>query len=144
MNTVRLCPSCGATLPSDAPQELCPQCLLKTVPPTKTATAQSGSSTSPSPDKLASHFPQLEILELIGRGGMGIVYKARQPKLDRIVALKILPAESGRDATFAERFAREARALAKLNHPGIVAIYDFGDVGPFYYFIMEFVDSANL
>jgi serine/threonine protein kinase len=114
--------------------------LLKTVP----ATAQPGASIPPTPAEIAQHFPQLEILELIGRGGMGIVYKARQPKLDRIVALKILPAESGRDATFAERFAREARALAKLNHPGIVAIYDFGDVGPFFYFIMEFVDGADL
>ena len=113
-------------------------------PATKTATAQSGSSTPPTLAEMAQHFPQLEILELIGRGGMGIVYKARQPRLDRIVALKILPAESGRDAAFAERFAREARALAKLNHPGIVAIYDFGDVGPFYYFIMEFVDGVNL
>src|SRR5437879_5897742 len=113
MNTIRLCPSCGAPLPTGAPEGPCPQCLLKTAPPTKTPTAQSGSSTPPTPAEIAQHFPQLDILELIGRGGMGIVYKARQPKLDRIVALKILPAESGRDATFAERFVREARALAK-------------------------------
>src|SRR5258705_1052059 len=108
MNTIGFCPSCRAPLPPDAKEGLCSQCLLKTAPATKTPTAQSGSSTPPTPAELVQHFPQLEILELIGRGGMGIVYKARQPKLDRIVALKILPAESGRDATFTERFAREA------------------------------------
>jgi serine/threonine protein kinase len=73
-------------------------------------------------------FPQLEILELIGKGGMGAVYKARQKELDRLVALKILPPGIGHDAAFAGRFAREARALAKLNHPGIVTLYEFGHV----------------
>src|SRR5262245_35711326 len=144
MNTIRLCTGCGATLSTGASEGLCPQCLLKTAPATPTASAGSGASTPPTPAEMAQHFPQLEILELIGRGGMGVVYKARQPKLDRIVALKVLPAEAGRDAMFAERFAREARALAKLNHPGIVAIYEFGDAGPFYYFIMEFVDGVSL
>jgi len=55
-----------------------------------------------------------------------MVYKARQPRLDRFVALKILPLDMRRDAAFAERFEREAKALARLNHPGIVAVYDFG------------------
>ena len=73
-----------------------------------------------------ANFPQLEILELIGKGGMGAVYKARQKELDRIVALKILPPGIGQDAAFAGRFAREAKALAKLNHPGIVTLYEFG------------------
>jgi serine/threonine protein kinase len=72
------------------------------------------------------HFPQLEIIELLGQGGMGAVYKARQPGLDRLVALKMLPPDAALDPTFAERFQREARALAKLNHPNIVAVYDFG------------------
>jgi len=93
---------------------------------------------------LTPHFPQLEILELLGQGGMGAVYKARQPGLDRLVALKILPPEAGRDTAFAERFAREARALAKLNHPHIVTVYDFGKASDFYYFVMEYVDGANL
>ncbi len=78
--------------------------------------------------ELAPLFPQLEILELIGKGGMGAVYKARQRELDRIVALKILPPGIGEDAAFAARFTREARALAKLNHPGIVTLYEFGVV----------------
>jgi tRNA A-37 threonylcarbamoyl transferase component Bud32 len=98
----------------------------------------------PDPADLAKHFPSLEILEVIGRGGMGIVYKARQRQLDRIVALKILPPEISRDASFSERFAREARALAKLNHPNIVSIYDSGQSGGLFYFLMEYVDGTNL
>ena len=62
----------------------------------------------------------------MGRGGMGVVYKARQKRLDRLVALKILSPKIGQDPAFAERFAREARAMAMLSHPHIVAVYDFG------------------
>ena len=82
----------------------------------------------PPVDSIAKLFPQLEVLELIGRGGMGAVYKARQPGLDRLVALKILPPKAGSDPGFAERFTREARALARLSHPNIVGVYDFGQV----------------
>jgi predicted Ser/Thr protein kinase len=98
----------------------------------------------PTPAELAPLFPDLEILELLGRGGMGVVYKARQKHLDRLVALKILAPSVGKDAAFADRFAREARALAILNHPHIVAVYDFGQAGGMYWFLMEFVDGANL
>jgi serine/threonine protein kinase len=101
-------------------------------------------SIPPGLDELAQQFPQLEILELLGQGGMGIVYKARQPRLDRFVALKILPAEAGHDPAFAERFAREARALAKLTHPGVVTVYDFGESDGRFYLLMEFVDGVNL
>ncbi len=83
-------------------------------------------------------------MELLGKGGMGMVYKARQPHLDRIVALKILPRDAAKDPAFAERFQREAKALARLNHPNIVAIYDFGQSGDYFYFLMEYVDGANL
>jgi hypothetical protein len=75
---------------------------------------------------------------------MGAVYKARQSGLDRLVALKILPPEVGKDASFAERFAREARALARLSHQHIVTVYDFGQAGGSYYLLMEFVEGANL
>jgi serine/threonine protein kinase len=98
----------------------------------------------PSPQELAGHFPQLDILELLGQGGMGYVYKARQKGLDRLVALKLLPQEVSTDRNFAERFAREARALARLSHPGIVMVHDSGKVGGHYYFIMEYVDGLNL
>jgi serine/threonine protein kinase len=96
------------------------------------------------PEQFAPHFPQLEILESLGRGGMGVVYKARQKSLNRLVALKLLAPERVRDAKFAERFTREAQALAALNHPNIVTIYDFGQAGGFYYLLMEFVDGVNL
>jgi serine/threonine protein kinase len=111
--------------------------------PEGTAPYASG-SIPPSLEELAQQFPQLEILELLGQGGMGIVYKARQPRLDRLVALKVLPPEAGRDPAFAERFAREARALAKLSHPGIVTVYDFGESDGRFYLLMEFVDGVNL
>ena len=61
---------------------------------------------------------------------MGVVYKARQKRLDRLVALKILSPQVGQDPAFAERFQREARAMAMLNHPHIVAVYDFGQASP--------------
>ncbi len=96
------------------------------------------------PEQIAPHFPQLEILECLGRGGMGVVYKARQKSLNRLVALKLLAPERVGDAKFAERFTHEARALAALNHPNIVTIYDFGQTGGFYYLLMEFVDGVNL
>jgi len=111
------------------------------------ATAPSPASTGFEPppiEQLAPLFPQLELLELIGKGGMGAVYKARQTGLDRLVAVKILPPEVGRDPAFAERFTREARAMARLSHPHIVAIYDFGQTHGQFYFVMEFIDGANL
>jgi serine/threonine protein kinase len=96
------------------------------------------------PEQIAPHFPQLEILECLGRGGMGVVYKARQKTLNRFVALKLLAPERVLDPQFAERFTREAQALAALNHPNIVTIHDFGQTGGFYYLLMEFVDGVNL
>jgi serine/threonine protein kinase len=139
------CPKCGATIPTEAPQELCPKCLLLEASiPTETGQGAQGKSAPPSHAELAAAFPQLEILELIGQGGMGFVFKARQPKLDRFVALKILPQSLADDPAFAERFTREGRVLAKLNHPNIVTIHDFGQANGFFYLLMEFVDGVNL
>jgi len=159
METKRTCSVCGKTLAASAPEGLCPECLLKAGLPTgedigpDTETgAPHTRFVPPTTEELAPLFPQLEILRLIGQGGMGAVYKARQKQLDRMVALKILPPDVGRSPSFAERFAREAKALAKLNHPGIVTLYEFGQVAqpstlnpqPLYYFLMEFVDGMNL
>src|SRR5262245_20235118 len=130
MTEARVCPRCGAPL-ADAVQGLCPRCLLEaglhsrpTAPPGPASFG--GGFVAPAAAELAASFPQLEVLELLGQGGMGAVYKARQPTLDRLVAVKILPPEAARDPAFAERFSREARALARLNHPNIVTVYDFG------------------
>lgn len=98
----------------------------------------------PSPELLAPQFPHLEILVCLGRGGMGVVYKARQRTLDRLVALKLLAPERAGDPRFAAHFEREARALAALNHPHIVDVYDFGESGGYYYLLMEYVDGVNL
>ena len=139
------CPRCGQARPSNAPQALCPRCVLaagfETAPDD-----QSGATTREIPpvSQIASHFPQLELLEPLGQGGMGWVYKARQIQLDRLVALKVLPPHVAGDPAFAQRFQREARALARLNHPNIVAIHEIGQAGPYYYFLMEYVDGANL
>jgi serine/threonine protein kinase len=152
METKLICKECGAPLAADAPEGLCPKCLLKvamgtqagTQPPNDPTAGPRAAGALPDPAKLAEYFPQLEILELLGQGGMGAVYKARQPGLDRLVALKILPTRAGTDTGFAERFNREARALAKLSHPNIVAVYDFGQTHGLHYFIMEYVDGPNL
>jgi serine/threonine protein kinase len=135
------CPKCGSPIPGDAPQGLCPKCVLLQA---SLPTGEAKGRPAPSREEVAAAFPQLEILELIGQGGMGFVFKARQPKLERLVALKILPQALAADPAFAERFTREARLLARLNHPNIVAIHDFGQAGNFFYLLMEFVDGVNL
>lgn len=98
----------------------------------------------PTREDLAPLFPDFEILDLLGFGGMGCVYKARQIRLDRMVAIKILPRELAKDELFAERFAREARAMARLNHPNVVRVYDFGQAGDVCFLIMEYMDGMNL
>jgi capsular polysaccharide biosynthesis protein len=148
METQRICPSCRKPLPPDVPLGLCPECLLKSGLGTGAGPADAGAgqagSAAPSIEEIARLFPQFEILDFIGKGGMGAVYRARQPALGRFVALKILPPAAASDPGFAERFNREARALASLNHPNIVTIHDFGQAGPLHYLVMEFVDGGNL
>ena len=136
------CPHCGGLLPADA-VGACPRCLLQAamVPTEPLAEA----APVPGLATVREAFPQLEILELVGQGGMGWVFKARQPKLDRVVALKLLPASlAERDAAFAGRFEREGQLLARLHHPNIVAVHDSGRTGDFFYLVMEYVDGVNL
>ena len=141
----RTCPNCGAVIPTKAPQGLCPKCLMAAAAVTTDAGRTGGKRPEPpSLERLAAAFPQLEVLEFIGQGGMGAVYKARQRQLDRIVALKVLPPGIGGDPAFAERFTREAKALAKLMHPNIVALFEFGQAEGIYYLLMEYVDGVSL
>ncbi|MBU6409401.1 MAG: protein kinase [Verrucomicrobia bacterium] len=137
------CPVCGKPVTRDAPQALCPECLMKCGFETKSG-ADFGKSAPPPVDDLAELFPHLEIFGSLGHGGMGCVYKARQSRLNRLVALKILSPERQVDPQFAARFEREARALASLSHPNIVAVYDFGEVRGRFYLLMEFVDGLTL
>jgi predicted Ser/Thr protein kinase len=143
MKTLRICEFCKTELPADSTQRFCPQCLAAGNTPGSPPHPGAGFS-PPHPDALRSLFPQLEILGLLGHGGMGAVYQARQRGLNRLVALKLLPPQISTEPTFAERFAREARALARLSHPGVVTVIDLGQSGALYYFLMEFVDGVNL
>lgn len=137
-----LCPHCGQAAPAGALGGLCPACLLRQGAAGDTVFANA--FTPPDAGELAGHFPQLEIHGLIGSGGMGAVYKARQRELDRFVALKILPPGISDRPGFAERFTREAKTLAKIAHPGIVTIHDTGRVDGLYFLVMEYVDGLNL
>lgn len=157
MNVQRQCPECGADLSDESPDTPCLACLMKIglrtwqdqvdqnslefVPETVGTPA---SRSLPSPEELAEQFPGLEILELLGQGGMGAVFKARQTNLDRYIALKVITEDAQNKPHFADRFSREAKALARLNHPNIVTVHDFGRTDSFFYLMMEFVDGVNL
>ena len=142
MNTSASCHACRTTIPADAPGGLCPVCALAgAVSPTLPAHPD---GIAPDVAEVAAAFPHLEIISLIGQGGMGVVFKVRQPGLDRLAALKLLPPHLAARPGFAERFTREARALARLHHPHIVAVYDFGQSGGWCHLLMEFVDGVTL
>ncbi|MCB1066181.1 MAG: serine/threonine protein kinase [Verrucomicrobiae bacterium] len=117
--------------------------MAKAIAPTEDP-GQESRPEPPSIENVQAAFPQFEILEIIGLGGMGVVYKARQTSLNRLVALKLLATHREKQKGFGERFSREAQALAALNHPNIVTVHDFGQAGGFFYLLMEYVDGVNL
>jgi predicted Ser/Thr protein kinase len=99
----------------------------------------------PTIEELTAEFPNLEFVRPLGSGGMGAVYLAKQVRLDRPVAVKVLPPDLADDGAFAERFLREARALARLSHPNIVGVFDFGQTpGGLYFFLMEYIEGPTL
>jgi len=106
--------------------------------------AAPGFTEVPTPGALEALFPQFAVESVLGRGGMGVVYKARQRSLDRAVALKLLPPEIATTPGFAERFRREARTLAQLAHPNIVSVHEAAEADGHYVLAMEFVDGVNL
>ncbi|MEQ1894784.1 MAG: serine/threonine-protein kinase, partial [Planctomycetota bacterium] len=156
MNTTpSTCPRCGARL--EALGAPCPRCVLDQALAAATPAPDGGERPSsarsgpraprpapPTPAELAPLFPELEIESLLGEGGMGAVYRAKQKKLGRTVALKLLHADLSADPAFVARFLREASALARLAHPGIVTVYEYGEQGARCWLLMEFVDGTNL
>lgn len=149
------CRICGARIRPGFRVTLCSRCLLAdAVTHTRLGTAANAaapasSRTLPAVAQLQPLFPELEFHGVVGTGGMGAVFKAQQTALGRTVALKILcpPASTGDafgGAEFVERFRREAMVMARLSHPNIVGVYDFGERGPYHYLLMEFVDGTDL
>ncbi len=138
MKPAQTCPRCGAPLLSSEP---CPRCELSL------ALQVSSDLPSPTPGEAgvrSMQFGDYELLEELGHGGMGVVYRARHPKLDRLVALKMLLLGQFSSEQAVQRFQREARAAAGLRHPNIVAIHDIGQVEGQHYLTMEFVQGRSL
>ncbi len=132
----KTCPDCGAVLAADAPEGFCPACLLA-----------AGADTGVNQDQtslLPCDFGEYELLEEIARGGMGVIYKARQKSLDRIVAVKLILAGQFATKQFVQRFRTEAAAAAVLRHPNIVAIHQVGFQAGQHFFSMEYVEGLNL
>jgi serine/threonine protein kinase len=166
--TTDTCPECGRPVPADSRTlGLCPRCLIRGVMSTgagnglnggpgssgpagrPAASRRPGSFVEPTVAELALRLPTLRVVRLIGRGGMGAVYEAIQPALARTVAVKVVPLDA-LDADFADReaaaeqFRLEARTLARLNHPNVVAVHDTGRVDALAYFVMEHVPGHSL
>ncbi len=99
---------------------------------------------APSPEHLAELLPQFDIESFIAQGGMGAVFKGRQRSLDRAVAIKVLPKELGANEEFRESFNKEAKAMARLNHPNLLGVFDFGNVDGMPYIVMEYVEGGSL
>ena len=135
------CPKCGHVLEAESAagdQVVCPQCqTLLCSPGSQTRT----DGTDP---LIGQTLGEFMIVDILGRGGMGTVYKARQASLNRFVAVKVLPRALARDAGFIERFQREARAAAAINHPHLVQVHAVGHDKGFQYIAMELVDGDNL
>ena len=132
------CPKCGGPLEYESAVDgniVCPGCQASLRVPGKG---------TPADPLIGQSLGEFELVELLGRGGMGAVYKARQPALNRFVAVKVLPQRLVSVASFIERFHREARAVAAVRHPNIIEVYTVGRDKGHEFIAMEFVDGEPL
>lgn len=140
------CPNCHNQLAPGTPPGRCPHCLLMAAAQSDAPIRGAGARFAPpAAEYLNERLAEFEVLSLIGRGGMGAVYKAIHLRLDRVVAIKVLPPELAEsDPAFGERFLREARSVAKLQHPNLVVVHDFGEADGLFFIVMEYVEGPTL